>query len=348
METLWFAILWGMLTVYVILDGFDFGVGILHLFVAKTIDERKTMLAAIGPIWDGNEVWLIASGGVLFMAFPKAYATIFSGFYMALMIVLWLLILRGAAIELRIHNTNMIWQQFWDSVFSIASTMLAIVFGVTLGNLVRGVPLDSEGLAGMPLFTNFLPNGDVGILDWYTLLVGLFTMLALAIHGAMYLCWRTSGNIQDRSRKLAMRLWWAMTGLWVIVTLATAGLRWEVFSNLWKHPWSFAFVAIAFGGVGGVLYSLRSNRDLSGFAASCLFLLGLLGASAIGNYPYFLRSTVDPSFDLTAVESASSSMSLKWALGWWTVSLILVCGYFTFLFYWIRNKVESPEYEHHV
>ena len=193
MEAAWFVIVSGMLAAYAVLDGFDFGVGAIHRIVARTDEERRTVLAAIGPIWDGNEVWLIAAGGVLFMAFPNVYATAFSGFYMALMVVLWLLILRGVAIELRSHQDHPLWREFWDTVFSLASALLAVVFGTTLGNLIRGVPLEKEGLRGMPLFTNFLIGREPGILDWYTGLVGLFTLAALAVHGALYLAWRTTG-----------------------------------------------------------------------------------------------------------------------------------------------------------
>src|SRR5580692_7408614 len=193
MEAVWFAIVSGMLAVYAVLDGFDFGVGILHRLVARTDEERRTVLAAIGPIWDGNEVWLIAAGGALFVAFPRVYATAFSGFYMALMVVLWLLILRGVAIEFRSHQDHPLWRELWDTVFLAASALLAVAFGTTLGNLVRGVPLRREGLHGMPLFTDFRPGREPGILDWYTGLVGLFTLAALAGHGALYLAWRTDG-----------------------------------------------------------------------------------------------------------------------------------------------------------
>ena len=168
MEAAWFVIVSGMLAAYAVLDGFDFGVGAIHRIVARTDEERRTVLAAIGPIWDGNEVWLIAAGGVLFMAFPNVYATAFSGFYMALMVVLWLLILRGVAIEFRSHQDHPLWREFWDTVFMLASALLAVVFGTTLGNLIRGVPLGEEGLRGMPLFTNFLIGREPGILDWYT------------------------------------------------------------------------------------------------------------------------------------------------------------------------------------
>ena len=162
MEAVWFAIVSAMLAVYAVLDGFDFGVGILHRLVARTDEERRTVLAAIGPIWDGNEVWLIAAGGVLFMAFPRVYATAFSGFYMALMIVLWLLILRGVSIEFRSHQENPLWREFWDTVFSVASALLAVVFGATLGNLVRGVPARGGRPAGHAAVHELPPRPRAG------------------------------------------------------------------------------------------------------------------------------------------------------------------------------------------
>src|SRR5713226_1246439 len=198
MAPVWFAIVSGMLAVYVILDGFDFGAGILHRFVARTDEERRTVLAAIGPVWDGNEVWLIAAGGVLFLAFPRVYAVAFSGFYLALMIVLWLLILRGIAIESRSRQENPLWREFWDTIFSVASVFLAVVLGTALGNLVRGVPLDETGVFFIPLFTDFEPGRQPGVFDWYTALVGAFTLCALAGHGALYLVWKTTGAVQAR------------------------------------------------------------------------------------------------------------------------------------------------------
>ena len=198
MEALWFAIVAGMLAVYTVLDGFDFGVGILHRLVARTDEERRTVFAAIGPVWDGNEVWLVAAGGVLFLAFPRVYAAAFSGFYLALMIVLWLLILRGVAIELRSRQENPLWREFWDTTFSLASALLAVVLGVSLGNVVRGVPLDATGWFFIPLFTDLLPGSRPGVLDWYTALVGVFTLCVLAGHGALYLVWKTTGPVQAR------------------------------------------------------------------------------------------------------------------------------------------------------
>src|SRR5437899_3354618 len=225
MDALWFAIVSAMLAVYVVLDGFDFGVGILHRFVAKNDEERRTVLAAIAPVWDGNEVWLVAAAGVLFMAFPRVYSAVFSGFYLALMIVLWLLILRGIAIESRSHNENPLWRSFWDTIFSLASALLAVVLGASLGNMVRGVPLDESGFFAIPLFTDFQPGEQPGIFDWYTTLVGVFTLCVLAGHGALYLAWKTAGSVQVRSQAWARRAWLAVLPLWALVTVATASVR---------------------------------------------------------------------------------------------------------------------------
>jgi cytochrome bd ubiquinol oxidase subunit II len=341
MEAVWFAIVSAMLAVYAVLDGFDFGVGAIHRLVARTDEERRAVLAAIGPVWDGNEVWLIAAGGVLFMAFPRVYATAFSGFYMALMVVLWLLILRGVAIEFRAHQDNPLWREFWDTVFSLASALLAVVFGTTLGNLIRGVPLGKDGLRGMPLFTNFLPGREPGILDWYTALVGLFTLAALAVHGALFLAWRTAGPVRERSIEFARRAWNAVLVLWAAVTAASAWVQPEALANLAGRPWALTFVVMAVAGLFGAIQLSRRGRDLAAFLGSSAFLLGMVATSLAGNYPFWLRSTLDPSFGLTASNSASGRYALEVALVWWAVGIVLVSGYFINLFRSIKGKVET-------
>src|SRR5271167_4157225 len=248
MEAVWFAIVSAMLAVYAVLDGFDFGVGVVHRLVARTDQERRTVLAAIGPVWDGNEVWLVAAGGVLFMAFPRVYSAAFSGFYLALMIVLWLLILRGIAIESRSHQENPLWREFWDTTFSLASALLAVVLGTALGNVVRGVPLNATGSFAMTLFTDFQPGVQPGIFDWYTTLVGVFTLCALAGHGALYLVWKTTGPVQVRSAVLARKIWLAVLPLWVLVTLATGWIQPEIYTNLLARPMSWGFVLLMLGG----------------------------------------------------------------------------------------------------
>ena len=164
METLWFAIVTLMLAIFIVLDGFDFGVGMVYPFVVRTEAERRTVLASIGPLWNANEVWLIAAGAVLFFAYPKAYAAGFSGFYLALILVLWLLIFRGLALELRSHVDHVLWKQAWDMAFTTASLLLAFVFGAALGNLIRGVPLNRDGYFFVPFWTDFQPGPEPGIL----------------------------------------------------------------------------------------------------------------------------------------------------------------------------------------
>jgi cytochrome d ubiquinol oxidase subunit II len=339
METVWFAIVSAMLTIYVVLDGFDFGAGILHRFVARTDNERRTVLAAIGPVWDGNEVWLIAAGGVLFMAFPRTYSTAFSGFYLALMIVLWLLILRGAAIAFRSEQENPLWHEFWDTIFSLASALLAVVFGTALGNIVRGVPLDRNGLAAMPLFTSFLPGRYPGIFDCYTTLVGLFTLGLLAGHGALFLAWRTTGTVQERSRLFARRVWWMVIPLWVVVTLATAWIQWDIFARLLHRPWSLLLVVLMLIGIRGIFKFRRDGRDLAAFLSSAAFILGLMAATMAGNYPFWLRSTVAPDHGLTAANTAAASYGLSVALLWFAVGIALAAGYFVNLYRSILGKV---------
>jgi cytochrome d ubiquinol oxidase subunit II len=208
METLWFALVAAMLAMYVLLDGFDLGAGAIHPFVAGTETERRLIYQAIGPVWDGNEVWLIAAGGTLFFTFPRLYAAGFSGFYLPLMIVLWLLMLRGLSLELRSHIQNPVWSRFWDGLFFIGSTLLAVFYGAALGNVVRGVPLDADGYFFEPLWTDFNPaSATPAVLDWYTI-PGALALVALVLHGANYVAYRTEGPLNTRCRALRSAPGW--------------------------------------------------------------------------------------------------------------------------------------------
>ncbi len=347
METVWFAGVSAMLAVYVILDGFDFGAGILHRFVARTDEERRTVLAAIGPVWDGNEVWLVAAAGVLFLAFPRVYSAAFSGFYLALMIVLWLLILRGVAIESRSQQENPLWREFWDTTFSFASALLAVVLGTSLGNVVRGVPLDGTGGFAMSLFTDFQPGAQPGIFDWYTMLVGVFTLCVLGGHGALYLVWKTTGPVRERSRDWARKAWLAVLPLWALATLATVWIQPEVFTNLLARPWALGFVLLMLGGLFGVFRFLKREQELAAFLSSSAFLLGLMAAMMVGNYPHWLRSTLDPAYSLTATNAAAESYALLVGLVWWVIGMILAGGYFVYVFRSFRGKVDARATEHY-
>src|SRR5262245_48330406 len=250
MEITWFVLMAMMLTAYTVLDGFDFGAGIVHRFVARSEDERALVLASIGPVWDGNEVWLIAAGGVLVFAFPRAYAAAFSGFYLPLMIVLWLLVLRGVAIEFRSREASLLWRSFFDALFVFASVVLALVLGVSLGNVLRGVPLDAGGYFGAPLFTTSAAGGRTGAIDWYTLLVGALALAMLGLHGALYLQLKTTGPVHDRSAALIRRGWPIVLVLVVAVTIATAHLQPVLVERVKARPWLWPLPLLGLAGLG--------------------------------------------------------------------------------------------------
>lgn len=338
MVEVWFAIVSTMLTAYVVLDGFDFGAGALHLHVAKTNEERRRVLGAIGPFWDGNEVWLLASGGALFVAFPKALAAGLSGFYFAIFLVLWALILRGIAIEFRSHVNAPLWRSFWDTTFTIASASLAILFGAALGNLVRGLPLDANGWFSLPLWGNFTTNNPVGILDWYTVTTGVFALAALVAHGATFLAWKTDGAVQARARRAAAFGFTAVAILWPVLTVATRIAAPDFFAPFASRPiaWIGALAAIA-GLVTGV-YSIRHARDRSAFLGSCTFLTGLMVATAACSFPALLRSSSDPALAITAWSAANDHHGLVTAMSWWIVGFPLAIAYFVVVFRLHRGK----------
>jgi cytochrome d ubiquinol oxidase subunit II len=342
-EGVWFAIVTMMLAVYAVLDGFDFGVGALHRLVARTDGERRTVFAAIGPFWDGNEVWLVAAGGVLFMAFPRLYSAAFSGFYMPLMIVLWLLIFRGVSIEFRSHAEDPLVREFWDTVFAFSSSLLAVVLGASLGNVVRGVPVEATGEFAMPLFTDFLPGKRPGVFDWYTTLTGLFSLLVLAGHGALFLVWKTTGPVQIRANALARKVWIAVLVCWPLLTLVTAEVRAELFTTLAARPWSWCLALPTLGGLAGVFRYLGRGRERAAFLSSCAFLLGVLATAMAGSYPVWLRSTLDRAHDLTSTNTASGSYALRAGLAWFVVGVSLAAAYFVLVFRIFRGKVALDE-----
>ncbi len=341
MVELWYALVALVFATYVVLDGFDFGAGMLAPFVARTDTERRQVLAAIGPYWDGNEVWLLAGGGALFVAFPRALASGISGFYLAIFLVLWCLIARGIAIEFRSHVKDPLWRALWDFVLPVASALLALFFGVAFGNLVRGVPLDQDGWFALALFTSGLPEDPVGILDWYTVLAGLFAVLALANHGAQFLAWKTSGAVAARSRALGRRLAIALALLWPVVTLLTGRINPELFAALLTRPLAWATTALAAGGLAfGFVARARAN-DRAAFLASGAFLVGILGATAAALFPVMLRARGGAGPSLTAYTAANDPHGLAVALGWFAIGAPLALFYLGVLAWIHRGRAEA-------
>ena len=323
METFWFVSLAVMLSVYVILDGFDLGAGIIHYGAAKTPDERRLILRAIGPVWDGNEVWLVASGSTLFFSFPALYAASFSGLYLALMIVLWLLILRGVGIEFRRHLQHPLWHAFWDAVFAGSSVLLAIAFGAALGNVIRGVPLDADKYFFEPLWTDFLPQGHTGILDWYTVLTGVVALVTLAAHGAHYVATKTSGAVQERARRIALRAGWSLIVLTLVSLVATLAVRPQMLENYKASACGAVFPVAVAAGLAGMLYSVSKGRDAVAFVCSAVYIAGMLGGAAFGLYPNVLPATTDPAYSLTIYNAAAAPYGLRVGVIWWTIAMAL-------------------------
>src|SRR5215475_12379527 len=272
MGFIWFWLVAIMLIAYVVLDGFDLGVGILHLLVARNEQERQVMLRTIGPVWDGNEVWLLASGGTLYFAFPLLYASAFSGFYLALMIVLWLLIMRGAAIELRMQIAMGVWKSFFDGLFFFSSAMLAIFFGAALANVIRGVPIQPDGYFFLPLWTDWRVGPQPGILDWYTVLGGVSALITLSLHGALYVAVKTEGELQIRARRAVGRLWIALLVFTMLSLPASVIARADMVSNYRNHPLAYCIPLVVVFSLLWIRYFNRAGSDRNAFACSCVFL----------------------------------------------------------------------------
>lgn len=334
-QLLWFCLAAIMIAGYVVLDGFDLGAGAIHLFVARNAAERKLVIRSIGPVWDGNEVWLLAGGGTLFMAFPALYASSFSGFYLPLMIVLWLLILRGISIEFRNHVDSPIWTPLWDGGFCFSSALLAVFFGAALGNVVRGVPLNASGEFFLPLWTDFAPGPDPGILDWYTILTGVLALAALAEHGSLWVRYKTGGDLSARATVFAGRLWWVLGILTLLATAASFALQPQIPANFRTYPWGAIFPLLAIAGFVG----MRQRAELGAFLASCAYLVGMLTSAAFGVFPYVLPSVATPQTGLTIYNAATGEHGLRIALFWWIPGMLMAGVYSLIVYRKFAGKV---------
>lgn len=338
MATFWFVILVVLVVAYAILDGFDLGVGALHLALARTDAERRTALNAIGPVWDANEVWLLGLGVGVFLAFPRAFAVGFSGFYLPLMLVLWLLMGRGIALEFRHHITDPLWQGAWDVVFSISSLLLALLYGVAVGNVVTGVPIDRHGYF----------QGLFGwMLNPYALVMGLFSLALLMLHGAYYLCVKTDGPLHERARRAGERLWAAVAVLAAVLTVATFALRPESLVNYRVQPLWLAVPLAAAWCLVTARRAHRRERYGAAFLGSGGLIAALLAATAIGAYPYLLRSQPFPERSLTVANAASAPSGLTAAALWLLPGVVLVLAYQVIVYRVFAGKVRIDAGAHY-
>jgi cytochrome d ubiquinol oxidase subunit II len=329
LQFVWFILFVVIIAGYLILDGFDIGVGILHLFVAKTDEERRVNLNSIGPIWDGNEVWLVLGGGVLFAAFPPVYASLFSGFYVAMMLVLLVLILRTVAIEFRSKRQGR-WRTIWDFVFFLSSLLIAVLLGVAFGNIMAGVVLDADGNISMSLFQLLRP---------FPLLMGVTTVFMLATHGAIYLAMKTEGAIHDRVRRLTPPLMAIFFVLNTIIVLLTGFFRQPIIESYLDRLWPVLFPALALVAVVVAWFMLRRGRDMLAFVASGAMIALLLFSAAAGLYPNLLISSVDPAYNLTIFNSSSEPNTLTVMLIIALIGMPFVLLYTAGVYYFFRGKV---------
>ena len=337
----WFLLVALMLAAYVVLDGFDLGVGVLHLFLARSEEERTLLIRTIGPVWDGNEVWLLAGGGTLYFAFPLLYASGFSGFYLPLMMVLWLLILRGIGIELRMHLDSPVWRGLFNGCFGISSLLLAVFYGAALGNVVRGVPLERDGYFFLPLWTDWNVGPQPGILDWYTVIAGLLSAVALALHGANYAALKTTGELNARLRRAASRLIPALALLTAASLAATLSIRPALLANYQSMPLLYAIPAVVAAALFGTWRLGRSGSERGAFLCSSAYLAAMMSGAAAAVYPNLLMSTTDQSLNITVYNAHSGEHALAVGLIWWSFGMALAAGYFVFVYRMFRGKITS-------
>lgn len=341
MGAVWFWIVAVMLATYVVLDGFDIGIGSLYPFLGRNEEDRRVMMRSIGPVWDGNEVWLLAGGGTLFFAFPLLYASSFSGFYLPLMIVLWLLIGRGLSIELRANINSKVWKTFFDGMFFISSALLAIFFGAALANVIRGVPLGANGYFFLPLWTNWRVGPHPGILDWYTVIGGVVALIALAVHGALYLAVKAQGDLEARALRCGQTGWIALCLVTLISLTATIAVRPSMLDNYRAYPVAFVIPALVVLSLAGIkVFAIRKNA-FAAFLSSCLYLVMMLVGAAVGLYPILLPSSISSANDITTAKALSGSYAVHVGLIWWCLGMLLALGYFIVSYTMFRGKVPA-------
>ncbi len=334
LQTIWYLLIGVLLTGYAILDGFDLGVGVLYPFIAKNDRERRLLLNAIGPFWDGNEVWLLTGGGALFAAFPHVYATVFSGFYLALMLVLFALIVRAVSFEFRSKVEDPRWRSVWDWAFFVGSLLPALLTGVALGNVVRGVPLTPEMEFAGSFFT---------LLNPFSLLVGLTGLAMFVTHGAIYLLMKTGGPVAERARRAAGMGW---TALAVLVVLSAVGVAIDApdrFTNYRQAPAAWLVPALALAFLALTRFSLAKRRAGRAFLFSSLTIAGLMGVVGVGNFPYLLPARNAPEYSLSIYNASASQNTLTAMLIIALIGMPLVIAYTAYIYHVFRGQVRAAE-----
>jgi cytochrome d ubiquinol oxidase subunit II len=332
----WFFLIGVLLIGYAILDGFDLGVGALHLF-SRGDEERRTLLNSIGPVWDGNEVWLVTAGGALFAAFPHAYATAFSGFYLAFMLLLFMLIFRAVAIEFRSKEPWPAWRGTWDVLFSLGSVIASILFGCAVGNIVLGMPID----AMMEYKGTFL-----GLLKPYTILTGLFATTMFVNHGAIYLYMKTEGALQEKVRGWIWRTLPLFVVFYMLTTIFTLAKVPAMLKNFEQFPWAWGVVVANVLAISNIPRALYLGKEFEAFVSSAVSIAAVIVLFGIGIFPNMIASTLNPAWNLTIWNAASTPVTLKIMLIIAIIGMPFVVAY-TISIYWIfRGKVKMNRFSY--
>lgn len=329
LNTTWFLLIGVLLTGYAVLDGFDLGVGVLHLF-ARDERQRRIHLAAIGPVWDGNEVWLLAGGGAMFAAFPVVYATAFSGFYLAFMLLMFALIFRAVSIEFRGQVNNIGWQRFWDWSFGLGSLVPAILYGVAIGNVLRGLPIEADGTLNVSL---------LALLNPYSLLIGVLSLVTFVMHGAVFLAARTDGDLQRRMIRWASGAWIAFVVLYVAASLATLFVSPFLFEGLLASPLFWMLLVLLPGAAACILVAIRAGKLVRAFLASAATIASMIGLMGLSLYPRMLPSSTNLDNSLTVYNASSTPRTLTVMLVIALIGMPLVIGYTSYIYRVFMGKV---------
>ena len=336
LQVFWFGLLGVLVAGYAILDGFDLGVGILHPLV-KGDRERRIVINSIGPLWDGNEVWLVTFGGALFAAFPEAYATFLSAFYLPIMILLFALIGRAVSIEFRSKQKSRFWRRYWDWSFAFSSFMVVFLFGVAAGNAIEGIPIGADREFAGQL-------GD--LVGWYPLAVGLFAAIAAAMHGALYLHLKTEGALQER-----IAAWrWPAFGLFLVafmgVTIATLARHPHALRNFEQYPLAWVVVALTVLAIANIPRAIVKGQPGLAFLSSCGTIMGLVFDFGMALFPNLVVSSLDPSFSLTIRNASSSEATLALMRNIAFLGTPFVLTY-TVIVYWVfRGKTKLDDFSY--
>ena len=333
LNTTWFLLIWFLLAGYAVLDGFDLGVGVLHLF-ARNDRERRTHMKAIGPVWDGNEVWLIAGGACLFAAFPPVYATVFSGFYLALMLVLFGLIFRAVSLEFRGQVDSPAWRRFWDWSFGLGSLIPAIVFGVAVGNVLRGLPIEADGTLNVPF---------LALLNPYAVLIGVLSLVTFVMHGAAFLALKTEGDLQQRMARWTIGGWTVFVALYLVATLATVFAAPFLFDGILSNSLFWIFFLALLGAVVYLPVANRAGKFLRAFLASSVTIVAMIGLAATSLFPRMVPSSIDLANSLTIYNSSSTARTHTVMLIITLIGMPLVIVYTAYIYRVFRGKVVISE-----